>query len=101
MSLSATSALPYSIQTRYGVPVFRLASSGISQAIDSSGRIVCSAPFPGQGAILAAKLCLSQRGRLPIDRWLAPAAAAFTVLGTGSLSIGALLRKRTNLWRSS
>lgn len=56
----------------YGVPIFRLASSGISQAVAADGRVVAQAPMPGNGAVLAATLALSARGSLPLDRYLAP-----------------------------
>src|SRR5262249_37451913 len=62
----------------YHIPVVRVASSGISQAIDSTGKIIASAPCPGQGAILSANLRFSQSPRLPPDRWLAPLSAVLT-----------------------
>ena len=53
----------------YGVPVFRLASSGISQAVGSNGMVVADAPFPGQGQMLAATLMLPMNGgHVPLDR---------------------------------
>jgi len=55
----------------YQAPVFRLCSSGISQAVGRDGRVFASAPFPGPGAMLAAPLELPARGRMPPDRWLA------------------------------
>ena len=60
------------------VPIFRLASSGISQAVDSTGRVLASAPYPGQGAIIAASLEIGAPRRLPLDRWLAPFASVVT-----------------------
>jgi apolipoprotein N-acyltransferase len=63
-----------------GVPIFRVASSGISQLVDHHGRVVASAPFPGPGATLAGELRLAERGRLPLDRWLAPGCVAATAL---------------------
>jgi len=61
----------------YGIPIFRLASSGISQLVDSRGRVVASAPFPGQGQRLEGRLILGKTGKLPIDRYLAiPAVVA-------------------------
>jgi apolipoprotein N-acyltransferase len=53
----------------YGVPIFRLCSSGISQAVDGHGRVLASAPFPGQGATLEATLELAPRGAPPMDRF--------------------------------
>jgi apolipoprotein N-acyltransferase len=64
----------------YGLPIFRLASSGISQVVDRTGRVLAAAPCPGDGAILAGTLELRGPGRLPLDRWLAPFAIAVTAL---------------------
>jgi apolipoprotein N-acyltransferase len=69
----------------YHIPVLRLASSGISQAIDATGKVVCSAPCPGQGAMLSASLAFSQSPRLPPDRWFAPLAAVLTGLSLVTL----------------
>lgn len=55
----------------YGVPVFRVASSGISQAVRSDGTIAARAPFPGQGELVAARLRM-RRGSRPLDRFLWP-----------------------------
>jgi apolipoprotein N-acyltransferase len=55
----------------YAVPVFRLCSSGISQFAGRDGRVLSSAPFPGQAAMLSAQMELPPRGRLPPDRPLA------------------------------
>lgn len=62
----------------YQVPVFRLCSSGISQLIARSGRILVSTPFPGEQAMIAGSLELAGEGRLPLDRWLAPVSALVT-----------------------
>ena len=56
----------------YGIPIFRVASSGISQAVTGSGQVVAQTRMPGNGDILAAKLRLPIRDSLPLDRWLAP-----------------------------
>jgi len=56
----------------YGIPIFRLASSGISQAVSGDGRVVAHASFPGSADILSAELRLPMRGSLPLDRFLAP-----------------------------
>jgi apolipoprotein N-acyltransferase len=55
----------------YGVPIFRVASSGISQLVSANGRVVASAPFPGQNQQLAGLLPMGQKGSLPWDRYLA------------------------------
>ena len=36
----------------YGVPIFRVGSSGISQFVDRTGKMMATAPMPGDGAIL-------------------------------------------------
>jgi len=64
----------------YGIPIFRVASSGISQLVTSSGHVVSEAPYPGDGAILTGLLQLRSPGSLPLDRWLAPFAVCVTVL---------------------
>lgn len=55
----------------YHIPVFRLASSGISQAVSASGQVLSSAPFPGQGSMLYVELPLPGPGRVPYDRRVA------------------------------
>ena len=62
----------------YGVPIFRVCSSGISQLVDANGRIRASAPFPGQGAVIGGVLNLAKPGRLPVDHYLGPAASGLT-----------------------
>ncbi|MBI5801743.1 MAG: hypothetical protein HZA92_13605, partial [Verrucomicrobia bacterium] len=70
----------------YGVPVFRVCSSGISQLVSRSGRVYASAPFPGQGEIIGGGVGLVRPvvgwGRIPFDRllaWIGIASVAFTV----------------------
>ena len=70
----------------YGVPIFRLASSGISQAVTGYGQVVARTTYPGGGEVLTARLRLPTDGALPVDRYLAP----FCVAGTGVI-IAALL----------
>lgn len=64
----------------YGLPIFRLSSSGISQAVDQNGRVLAQTPMPGNGALLTANLDLSPRGARPVDRWAAPACTAVTAM---------------------
>jgi apolipoprotein N-acyltransferase len=64
--------------TEYGLPIFRLASSGISQLVGWSGRVMATAPCPGDGAMLAGNLEMRGGGGRPLDRWLAPFATAVT-----------------------
>jgi predicted amidohydrolase len=74
----------------YGIPIFRLASSGISQAVDSRGNVIAQAPMPGNGAMLTATLRLPSGGSLPMDRYIAPICTGITVV---VLAILILLRK--------
>ena len=69
----------------YGVPIFRVASSGISQAINGRGQVVAQTTIPGSGEILAAQLRLPRQGSLPLDRWLAPLCTGITGLLTAAL----------------
>jgi apolipoprotein N-acyltransferase len=66
--------------SEYGIPVFRVASSGISQFVDRSGRVIASADFPGSGEEIFGPLSLARAGHLPLDRLLAPLATDATVL---------------------
>lgn len=82
----------------YGIPVFRLASSGISQLVDSQGRVVASAPFPGQGHRIEGRLVLGSAGSLPVDRYLAIPA----VVAVGALLVYLAFRRFRELtapWR--
>jgi apolipoprotein N-acyltransferase len=69
----------------YGVPIFRVASSGISQAVSGGGSVIAQAPMPGNGEIISAQLRLPPRGALPLDRWLAPICTGVTVVVTIAL----------------
>ncbi|MBL9140603.1 MAG: hypothetical protein JNK53_01945 [Phycisphaerae bacterium] len=64
------------------IPIFRLCSSGISQAVDRRGVVTASAPFPGQDAALAATLELGEtNGRIPLDRFAAwPSVACLAIV---------------------
>ncbi len=62
----------------YGVPVFRLASSGISQAVQRDGETLATAPFPGEGSELFANITMANHPSIPLDRFLAPVAVGLT-----------------------
>jgi apolipoprotein N-acyltransferase len=62
----------------YGVPIFRLASSGISQAVTGGGDVVAQTSMPGVGEILSADLRLPRSGSRPVDRFLAPFCVGIT-----------------------
>jgi len=78
----------------YAVPVFRLCSSGISQFAGPDGRVISSAPFPGQDALLCAEMELPPRGRLPLDRPLAELSVVVAAALILFLTIDALLSHR-------
>ena len=56
----------------YGIPIVRVGSSGISEVVNGNGRLIATAPFPGQGEMLFAAVELPKGGTRPLDRWLAP-----------------------------
>lgn len=62
----------------FGIPIIRLASSGVSQWVTSEGETKASAPFPGQKATLYGVFQLRAPARFPYDRWLAAASVAVT-----------------------
>jgi len=64
----------------YGVPIFRLASSGISQAVNGHGTVVARTKMGGNGEVMAAQLRMPRRGVLPWDRVLAPVCTGVTGL---------------------
>jgi apolipoprotein N-acyltransferase len=64
----------------YGIPIFRVASSGISQLVDARGQTVARAPCPGDGAMLSGVLEIGTSGHLPLDRWFAPFATVIAGL---------------------
>ncbi len=77
----------------YGIPIFRVASSGVSQAVDNRGREIASAPFLGENAMLAASLHPGP-GTRPLDAWLGPVAVVVTAGCALSLVVGAVRRHR-------
>jgi apolipoprotein N-acyltransferase len=71
----------------YGIPVFGVWSSGESQLVDSGGRILAIAGYPGQGEMIAGPLHLAAPGQVPPDRWLALACTCATGLVVLSLMV--------------
>jgi apolipoprotein N-acyltransferase len=81
--------------TEYGLPIFRVASSGISQTVNRAGQVMGSAPCPGDGATLAGTIELGGAGRRPPDRWLALFAVSVSaVVIIGSVAGGWKMRSR-------
>jgi apolipoprotein N-acyltransferase len=82
----------------YGIPILRLASSGVSQLTTPGGEVTAKAPFPGQGRILAGDLKLAGAGVIPIDTFLAPLSLLITsLLMTFFLLEPVMLRLRSRL----
>ena len=77
----------------YGIPIFRVCSSGISQLVDARGNVEASAPFPGDEAMLSGRLGLKDKGHLPLDHWLAPLSVLITSVLALWLGVGAFLKK--------
>ncbi|MEO6181812.1 MAG: carbon-nitrogen hydrolase family protein, partial [Verrucomicrobiota bacterium] len=77
----------------YGIPIFRVCSSGISQLVNSQGRVELSAPFPGDEAMLGGKLNMSEKGHLPLDHWLAPFSSILTGILTLWLGVASFKKK--------
>lgn len=55
----------------YGVPLFRVASSGFSRIALPNGKISQEVGVPEQGGIIHGEVTLAGKGRRPLDRWLA------------------------------
>jgi apolipoprotein N-acyltransferase len=72
----------------YHIPIFRLASSGISQAVAADSSVRATAPFGGEGKDLFATLHFSPRTSLPLDRFLARIAVATTGIVVLILCVG-------------
>lgn len=64
----------------YRLPIFRVATSGFSQAVGPAGNLLAEGSVPGQGESLAAELRLERRtqAHLPLDRTLAIPAVILT-----------------------
>ncbi len=79
----------------YRIPVFGVWSSGVSQLTDHTGRVIDTAGYPGQGAMIAGPFDLASNAHVPPDRWL----AMLCSIGTGVLIVGLiverLLRRRS------
>ncbi len=77
----------------YGVPIFRLASSGISQIVSPSGCVLATAPMPGDETMISEVLDLKDPGRLPLDRMIAPLSVWITGLTIGWLIVVSLRQR--------
>lgn len=82
----------------YGIPILRVAGSGISQLVDGTGRLLASAPYPGQGETVSGVLPMGRRGRVPFDSRLAPASTGVAGVVALLLAVGGI---RARGWRAS
>jgi apolipoprotein N-acyltransferase len=78
----------------YDIPIFRLASSGISQSVDNMGYVRTSAPFPGEIVTIKDVLVFREPGSLPLDRVIAPISVFVTAATIGCLAFTLSRRKR-------
>ena len=69
----------------YGIPIFRVASSGISQAVTGGGNVVAQTSIGSYGEIFFAQLRLPRQGSIPIDRYFAPLCVGVTGIVTAIL----------------
>lgn len=77
----------------YGLPIFRVASSGVSQITDPSGNVLVSAPFPGEGELIGGTLPLhGMRPHIPLMNRVAPAC---TVLTAAALLLALIPSRKT------
>ena len=76
-----------------GIPIFRVASSGISQAIDPNGLVIGQIPIGINGGIFSAYLALPTAGTLPWDRYVAPVCVGITGIILVSLLVASRRRK--------
>ncbi|MBA4146829.1 MAG: hypothetical protein H0X66_01855 [Verrucomicrobia bacterium] len=79
----------------FGIPLYRVCSSGISQFIAPNGSVLASAPFPGEEASLTGTIDLDKPGRLPLDYWLAPFSVLITLVTIPALFIARLRSRKT------
>ena len=79
----------------YGIPIFRVASSGISQAVTGGGNVVAQTSIGGYGEIFSAQLRLPRQGSIPIDRYFAPLCTGVTGLLLAGLCLLAWREKRS------
>ena len=85
----------------YSIPVFRVASSGISQLVDGLGIESATAPFAGEGATITGDIAIRGQGTLPLDRYLAPLCVAITAIFIACLIVGRFFRLAMRMGKPS
>ena len=78
----------------YGIPIFRVASSGISQGVEKTGRVQSSATFLGEGETIFFGAHIAAKGSVPPDRLLATLSVFVTVVFVIRTFAATLWRKR-------
>lgn len=78
----------------YGIPIFRVASSGISQGVERTGRVQSTASFPGENEMIIFSANLNRTGTLPPDRYLVQIAILATIAFVIWLAITALRQRQ-------
>ncbi len=78
----------------YGIPIFRVASSGISQGVEKTGRVQSTAPFPGEGETIFFGAHIRAKGSVPPDRLLANLCVFITIVFIFRTIAATLWRKR-------
>ncbi len=78
----------------YGIPIFRVASSGISQGVDYRGSVQAIAPFPGEGETIFFGAHIGSKGSVPPDRLLATLSVFITIVFIFRTFAATLWRKR-------
>jgi apolipoprotein N-acyltransferase len=78
----------------YGLPVFRVASSGISQLVGPDGIVQATAPFAKQDAQIAGTLRLAVHGTTPWDRLAARISVVITAVTVSVLITDTFIRRK-------
>jgi len=78
----------------YGIPIFRVASSGISQGVEKTGRVQSTAQFPGEGETIFFGAHIGEKGSVPPDRLLATLSVFISVVFVFRTFAAMLWRKR-------
>ena len=78
-----------------GVPIFRLCSSGISQAVEAGGAVTATAPFPGERAVLTAWMNIKNASRLPLDHWLGPIFVVVTFILSAMFAVMGIVKRES------
>ena len=71
----------------YGIEIFRVASSGISQHVSARGKLLAETNFPGQGEQIYSKLLMHPKATVPVDRAIAYLSIFFSLIAMAFLLI--------------